>query len=72
MSAQRCTMRPHGGICATPATVDVTVGCVHEHVFDGRLCDDHLKELQDGNAHCSRCYLGDDPHKCVVMGRVMA
>lgn len=59
--------------CTIPPANHVAVGCVHEHVNDGWLCDEHLQELNEGHAACLPCYrLPGDSHRCRVIGRVMA
>lgn len=63
VNAQRCT---------NPPTIRVTVGCVHEHIQSGVICEEHLQRVRARGTHCFHCYYGDDPHLCVLLGRVMA
>jgi hypothetical protein len=63
--------KTNAGQCPNPPTTGVTVGCVHEHIRPGRVCDEHLQQLNDREMHCYDCFYGDDSHRCPVIGRVM-
>jgi hypothetical protein len=72
--ATRCGYRTAGSERLCPAAPDsrVTVGCVHEHINEGWLCAEHLRNLNEGGSSCLTCYrLPDDSHRCPVIGRVM-
>jgi hypothetical protein len=48
--------------CGEPATVPVTVGCVHEHVRDSFACPEHAGDLD--SHYCRSCWNDGDGHKC--------
>jgi hypothetical protein len=52
--------------CGEPATVPVTVACVHEHVRPGHACPEHAASLDEH--FCALCFHADG-HRCrlVVM-----
>ena len=56
--------------CSTPATHKAFVGCVHEHVFETFVCDEHLSGFTDGTVNCAACFRmpGRDSHICVLFG----
>ena len=45
--------------CGAPATVAVRSACVHEHVWDGAVCEEHAGVT----LYCERCY-AVDRHSC--------
>jgi hypothetical protein len=47
--------------CGQPATVPVTVACVHEHVRDSFACPQHAAELD--RHFCGACWRADG-HRC--------
>ena len=58
-----------GWRCPRPATRLVAVGCVHEHVRKGRVCEQHLASIEKGRTTCKMCATCDDPHECALLGR---
>jgi hypothetical protein len=63
---------PAGFACGDPATVRIEYGCVHEHIGSTDACDRHAKRVLSTVTWCSGCWLGADPHKCLLVGRVAA
>lgn len=55
------------GDCPETASVEVTVGCVHEHVGTAKACKDHATEFADRaqGADCKPCNTAG--HSCPVM-----
>jgi hypothetical protein len=49
--------------CHRPATLDVVVGCRHEHIGNRALCAGHLDDIRDGRMICGDCAdHPTDPH----------
>jgi hypothetical protein len=51
-----------GRICEQAATVPVSTGCIHEHIWRGYLCEEHA----GAKLHCPHCY-EVDKHPCPVL-----
>jgi hypothetical protein len=47
--------------CGQPAAVHVRSGCIHEHVWEGDVCERHA----GAKLHCPLCYR-TDKHACPV------
>ena len=52
--------------CGAPATISVRCACVHEHVWDGAVCDEHAST----ELHCEQCYAIDKHHCLAPMTRL--
>lgn len=50
--------------CGRAATVHVRSGCIHEHVWDGWICEGHAEHSE---GKCGHCYTADG-HVCVTFG----
>lgn len=46
--------------CGEPATLRMTLGCVHEHINEYGKCDLHAEVVH----HCPECRTGAAPHLC--------
>ena len=55
--------------CSGAAVAITEVGCVHEHILRGPVCERHREALEKGNANCPKCW--QDGHVCIVLGRVV-
>ena len=55
--------------CGQPATVPVTVGCVHEHIRDAFACPEHAETLDQH--FCAKCFDADG-HRCPLWVRIGA
>lgn len=52
------------GTCGQHAVLQVTVGCVHEHVYaDVPICQYHVEEVAEGDSYCYGCCVNDG-HDC--------
>lgn len=65
---ERCIATDDGRRCVLAGTVDLTFGCVHEHVETNRTCDSHAATVRAAldrrDLWCQRCRAS---HKCRVM-----
>lgn len=55
--------------CTRPAVAYLVVGCIHEHIMRGYLCDQHRTEALDGQMLCPPCWLSPDQHRCPALAR---
>jgi hypothetical protein len=60
--ALRCKALTWLGQCPEAATTNAKAMCVHEHLREGALCNEHL-ETKD-IAFCIECKEGSDSHDC--------
>lgn len=51
--------------CGRPATVPVTIACVHEHVRESFACPGDAYWLATRPVGCERCYRADG-HRCLL------
>lgn len=58
------TVRHPDDFCDEPATVPVSVACVHEHVRDSHACPVHAALLEEHI--CALCWRADG-HRCRLM-----
>ena len=57
--------------CPETGTVQVTTGCVHEHVRSDWYCEKHAARAAGENVVCGRCWRSADPHECPIVARVV-
>lgn len=65
--AMTCGVRTFFGPCPFPATAHVVMGCVHEHLRAGPMCDAHAAESAapgDSGGDCRACFDGARSHGC--------
>ena len=56
--------------CGESAVALVRAGCVHEHIVERPVCEDH-KEIA-GAAGCMRCITdAENPHECAMVGQLL-
>lgn len=60
--------------CAKLGTNRIVMGCVHEHIRTGVICDEHVQSVVNRvGLSCDPCsLLPEGAHICVLQGRVMA
>lgn len=59
---RRCKALTWLGQCINDATTYTKAMCVHEHLREGVLCDEHLQTSR--HAFCIECKDGPEPHDC--------
>lgn len=55
--------------CMREATVTIEGGCVHEHTFTMRVCEDCAVVCERGEGVCNICRRSGDVHDCRVLAR---
>lgn len=56
--------------CGHLAVVQLTGGCVHEHITDHWVCDTHRTLSQTHDFLCRACWLDPDhSHRCLMQTR---
>lgn len=60
-----CGVRTFLGPCPFVAVETVTMGCVHEHMPVGLMCQEHTDEARiPDTGNCMACWDGDPSHAC--------
>ena len=57
---------PGNPLCGEPATAQVAVGCVHEHIEQDWLCSRHVAMAKRNDLICAECKTGSRTHSCQV------
>lgn len=65
-----CTTIIENSLCGEATPIVVTTGCVHEHFETGPMCDHHRGRLDAEGLGCPSCYVGPEPHVCLIYGQV--
>lgn len=55
----------HGHNCGQDVTQVMTTGCIHEHVRESSLCDQHAADARAGRMGCTECF-DVDGHRCAI------
>jgi hypothetical protein len=57
-------------LCGEPAVALARAGCIHEHIVDRPVCEQHRQIA--GATGCMRCLTDDQaPHVCPMTGQLL-